>query len=112
MSLRRLRILVKYLPGEAKLARLIDRRRRAAGLAEHRPIEEADPEVWSQTEWLLVHVHDQLTLLNFAYRQAHAKQKLPPPKFMPRPGGLPARRKTINAWFGAVGLGPPPAQPD
>lgn len=62
--------------------------------------------MWSQTEWLLVHVHDQLTLLNHGYRQVHTKTRLPPPKFMPRPGAERPRRRTLNAWFGAVGLIP------
>lgn len=107
MSLRRIRVLVKYLPGDAKLAKLIDARRRAAGITPPAtPIEDADPSVWTQIEWMLVHLLDQLQLLNFGYRQAHSKAKLPLPKFMPRPGSEKPRRRTLNAWFGAVGLPP------
>jgi hypothetical protein len=52
----------------------------------------------------MVAVHDQLQLLNFAYRQAHSKTRLPLPSLLPRPGEESQRRKTLNAWFGAVGL--------
>jgi hypothetical protein len=110
LSLRRLRILVKYLPGEAKLAKLIRARRRAAGFVDEGKIEDADPSVWSQTDWLLVHIDDQLTLLNHAFRSVHRdpkKRPPPPPAFLPRPGAEKPRRKTLNAWFGAVGLAPP-----
>lgn len=107
LSLRRLRVLIRYLPGESHLAKLDRARRRAAGIVNEASIEDADPAVWSQSEWLLVHALDQLMLLNFAYRQAHTREKLPLPAFMPRPGGEKPRRKTLNTWFGAVGLAPP-----
>ena len=109
LSLRRIRVIVRHLPGDSRLAKLDRARRRAAGIVTESNIEEADPSVWSQTEWLLMHVHDQLTLLNHAYLSAHRdpkKSPTPPPKFMPRPGGQKPRRKTLNAWFGALGMPP------
>jgi hypothetical protein len=99
-------VLIRHLPGDSRLAKLEQARRRAAGIVSKSNIEDADPAVWTQTEWMLVHLLDQLQLLNFAYRQAHSKTRLPMPKFMPRPGSEPLRRKTVNAWFGAVGLPP------
>lgn len=112
LSLRRLRVLVRHLPGDSRLAKLDRARRRAAGIVDEQSIEDADPSVWSQTEWLLVHLHDELTILNHAYATVHRdpkKPKLPPPKLMPRPGAEKPRRKTLNAWFGALGLAPPQA---
>jgi len=106
LTLRRIRVLIRHLPGDSRLAKLNHARRRAAGVTPESKIEDADPSVWTQTEWMLVHVLDQLQLLNFGYRQAHTKNRLPLPKFMPRPGSEPVRRKTLNAWFGAVGLPP------
>lgn len=107
LSLRRLRVVIKHLPGDARLAKLDRARRRAAGLLQEAKIEDASPDVWTQTDWLLVHLLDQVMLLRFAYQQWHTKTKLPLPSFMPRPGAEPPRRKTLNAWFGALGLGPP-----
>lgn len=106
LSLRRLRILIKFLPSDAKLAKLIAVRRRAAGIVSDARIEDADPSVWSQTEWMLVHLHDQLTLIHYLLHKANFKPGPKPPRFMPRPGTEPVRRRTLNAWFGAVGLPP------
>ena len=109
LSLRRLRILIKYLPGDSKLARLINARRKADGIESKVRIEEADPSVWTQTEWMLVHINDELRLLNHTLRSVYRdpkKKAPPPPVFLPRPGGENPRRKAINSWFGAVGLPP------
>jgi len=113
MTLRRLRMLIRSLPPDSRLGKLSRERRRAAGIVDTPPpIEDASPDIWSQTDWFLVAIHDQMQMQLWAFLQAHSQKRLPMPKLIPRPGEETQRRKTLNAWFGAVGLPPvkkPPA---
>jgi hypothetical protein len=100
-------VLVLALPADSRFGKTVRQRRAAAGIVDTpSPIEEAPADTLSQVEWLMLALHDQLQLLNFAYLQAHTQRRLPPPALLPRPGAVTKRRQTLNAWFGAVGLRP------
>lgn len=112
LTLRRLRLLIRSLPPDSRLGKLSKARRAAAGIVDTpQPISDASPDIWSQEEWLLVAIHDQLQLQLWSFLQAHSQKRIPMPKLLPRPGEESTRRKTLNSWFGAVGLPPikPPA---
>lgn len=111
LSLRRLQVLVRGLPADSRTSTLLRKLQREAGLAKATPIEELPAEAYSNAEWLLQKVHDELRTLIWLYLKANFQDPPHEPEFLPRPGDPVRRRKKVNAWFGAFGVPLLPADP-
>jgi hypothetical protein len=101
MNLRQLRVILRHLPDESAFRRQMRKLRREAGIKSDMKVEDLPADAYSQTEWLLIALHDQLTHLTYLFSRANFKEA-PQPNFLPRPGGETKRRRTLNAWFGAA----------
>ena len=109
MSIRRYRVLVRGLPDDSRTVAVLRRLMREQGTVNTTRIEDLPQEQWTNTDWLLWAVHQQLQVFAWTYVCAHiekGKTRPPFPTPLPHPGGVPKRRATLNAWFGAVGLRP------
>lgn len=110
LSFRRLLLLIKHLPGTSQVKTISRDRRRTLGIKDPTfPIEQAPPETYSQTEWLLLAIDDDLRSLLWLFQTIYRKEGSrvpPPPDLIPRPGAEPKRRATLNAWFGMARIGP------
>jgi hypothetical protein len=109
MSIRRYRVLVRGLPDDSRTVAVLRRLARAQKVATTTALEDLPPEYWSNTDWLLWRMEYQVQNLIWHYVCTHlgkGKTRPPAPTPLPHPGGVPKRRKTLNAWFGAVGLKP------
>lgn len=108
LSIRRLLLLTRHLPHDGAMHSLLRKLRREAGVNSTVRAEDLPPDAYSQTEWLLMALHDQLQILRHTVLSIVSRDRVPPPEFLPRPGQMSKRRKTLNAWFGLAGV---PANP-
>lgn len=114
LTLRRLRVLVAGLPAESRFKTLMRARLRESG-APGTAIEDLPPESWTGAEWQLADVRDLLAIVIWMYASTHrgdSKSAPPAPEPVPRPGGVPRRRRAANAWFAGFGLASPEAPTD
>ncbi|WP_037576811.1 hypothetical protein [Phaeacidiphilus oryzae] len=95
MSLRRLSVLLEFLPPESATLTAI---RRALPAGEREKRATADPEAgrWSQQEMLLASVIDALRRIEYYTLRINGAKRLEKPTPLPRPGVAdPKRRKPI-----------------
>lgn len=101
MSVRRFRVLFHGLPAGSRTKTLLRGKLRESG-ADATPIQDLPPEVWSETDWHLADVRDQLANLAWMYACVHRGENADAPaqpKPVPRPGIKPAKRR--NPWLAA-----------
>lgn len=115
MTLRQLCLLARQLPQDSRWKTILRRRAKEGGFARSTPIEEMDPEVWSDEAWLIANLIDEVRLQSWMYSSVHRKDGSaapPQPDPLPRPGDPPRRQRKVNAWFGAMGLPALPSSAD
>lgn len=115
MTLRQLRLVARGLPQDSRWKTIIRRQAREAGLVKPTPIEEMDPEVWSDEAWLMANLIDEVRLQSWMFSSVHRKEGASAPAQpdpLPRPGDPPRRQRKVNAWFGAMGLPGLPSSAD
>lgn len=96
LSVRKLSVLISYLPPESATATAIRRATPPGGEGSGSDHDPADAP-WSLVELLLASVIDELRWSRYEFRQANTKDAGSPPEQVPRPGVKGKKRGPLTA---------------
>ena len=97
VSLRKIGVLISYLPPESATATAIRNVMAETGVGESAgPKPDATKGQWDLTQLLLGGVIDELRWLRYDYRSANSKQPGQPPEQVERPGVKVVRRRGMS----------------